>query len=271
MVAVPPTIATQPGGHARSIPARPPPLSVTAGASGADDPTVFYQWYAGASPDVSQPVASTSASFTTPVLTASASYWVRLSNAAGFTTDSNAAAIFVNQPPAIVTGPASSRVNPNTSVALSVTAGASGTSDSTINYQWYSGQSGDTSAPVGTNAASYTTPSLTATASYWVRLSNSASLTTDSSTATISVNQFPVISKQPASRLGECRLGRFAPGDPRLERHRCLASDLSVVPGSGRRYLAPGRHRQFGPVAFESHRDRDLLRAHHEFRRPLYR
>ena len=43
-----------------------------------------YQWYAGESGDVSHPVAGAiGASFTTPVLTAAAAYWVRVSSGAG--------------------------------------------------------------------------------------------------------------------------------------------------------------------------------------------
>ena len=41
-----------------------------------------------------------------------------------------------------------------------------------INYQWYQGQSGDISTPVGTNNHIFTTPPLTATTAYWVRITN---------------------------------------------------------------------------------------------------
>lgn len=41
-----------------------------------------------------------------------------------------------------------------------------------INYQWYQGQSGDTRTPVGTNSYIFTTPPLTTTTPYWVRISN---------------------------------------------------------------------------------------------------
>jgi hypothetical protein len=41
-----------------------------------------------------------------------------------------------------------------------------------INYQWYQGQSGDISTPIGTNSYIFTTPPLTATSAYWVRITN---------------------------------------------------------------------------------------------------
>jgi hypothetical protein len=41
-----------------------------------------------------------------------------------------------------------------------------------IDYQWYQGQSGDISTPVGTNSHIFTTPPLTATTPYWVRITN---------------------------------------------------------------------------------------------------
>ncbi len=43
---------------------------------------VFYQWYAGAQGDMGAPIAgATAAAFTTPVLTATSSFWVRIYNA----------------------------------------------------------------------------------------------------------------------------------------------------------------------------------------------
>jgi hypothetical protein len=55
-----------------------------------------------------------------------------------------------------------------------------------LTYWWYRGEAGDTSTPVGTNSASFTTPALTQTTTYWVRVSNSAG-SEDSTVATITV------------------------------------------------------------------------------------
>ena len=71
--------------------------------------------------------------------------------------------------PRITVQPATTTtINSGETATLSVTA--TGTS---LVYQWYAGESGDTSNPVaGANAASFTTEALTASASYWVRVSN---------------------------------------------------------------------------------------------------
>src|SRR5206468_2292195 len=54
-------------------------------------------------------------------------------------------------------------------------------------YQWYQGQSGDVSNPiVGANASQFTTPNLTQTTSYWVRVTNACG-SADSRTATITI------------------------------------------------------------------------------------
>lgn len=89
--------------------------------------------------------------------------------------------------PVIATSPASQTIISGASTTLTVAA--SGTAP--LAYQWYAGASGDTSTPVGTNAPSFTTPALTATTQYWVRVTNSQG-TADSATATVTVTE-PVI------------------------------------------------------------------------------
>ncbi len=85
--------------------------------------------------------------------------------------------------PSISTQPASQSIATGNSATMTVVA--TGTPAPT--YQWYSGASGNTASPIsGATSASYTTPALLASASYWVRVSN-ASGTADSTTATITV------------------------------------------------------------------------------------
>ncbi|MDI1462810.1 ExeM/NucH family extracellular endonuclease [Catellatospora sp. KI3] len=83
--------------------------------------------------------------------------------------------------PAITTQPQDMTITSGTATTL--TAAATGTGP--LTFQWYAGTSGDTSAPVGTGA-SYTTPALTATAAYWVRVSGPGGQV-DSVTATVTV------------------------------------------------------------------------------------
>lgn len=90
--------------------------------------------------------------------------------------------VAIATPPTITTQPASQTIANSATATLSVVA--SGTTP--LSYQWYQGNSGDTSIPVGTDAASFTTPTLTTTTSYWVRVSNSVG-SVDSNTATITV------------------------------------------------------------------------------------
>ncbi|MBP7868236.1 MAG: PKD domain-containing protein [Acidobacteria bacterium] len=71
--------------------------------------------------------------------------------------------------PAIVSQPQGRLVLSGRTATLQV--GASGTPP--LSYQWYRGDRGDTSSPVaGATAFSFTTPSLTQSAAYWVRVSN---------------------------------------------------------------------------------------------------
>ena len=60
-----------------------------------------------------------------------------------------------------------------------------------MSYQWYRGAAGDVSTSVGTNAPTFTTPALTATTSYWVRVSDGGCTAADSATAVVTVNACP--------------------------------------------------------------------------------
>jgi formylglycine-generating enzyme required for sulfatase activity len=143
-----------------------------------------YQWYQGAVGSTTTPVGTNSASFTTAALTATTSYWVRVSNSAG-NVNSALATVTVNPPviaPGITTQPASATITSGQTATLTVTA--SGTAP--LTYQWYQGAVGSTTTPVGTNSASFTTAALTATTTYWVRVSNSAG-NVNSALATVTV------------------------------------------------------------------------------------
>jgi hypothetical protein len=87
-------------------------------------------------------------------------------------------------PPAISSQSSSTTINSGSSVTLSVTA----TGTAPLTYQWYVGASGNTASPIsgGTNASIQVAP--TATASYWVRVSNSCGAA-NSATIVVTVNQ----------------------------------------------------------------------------------
>ena len=145
-----------------------------------------YQWYGGTSGDVSQAITgATGNSYTSPELSATSSYWVRVSNALGFIDSQTATASVV---PIIITAqPASTVVGIGATAALSVAASGKG-----LSYQWYQGASGDTSHPMtGANLSGFTTPALPQTTGFWVRISNPYG-TLDSDSASITVAEDPL-------------------------------------------------------------------------------
>jgi len=68
-----------------------------------------------------------------------------------------------------------------------------------LHFQWYQGESGDTSQPVGDDSDFFITPSLTTTTNYWVSITNECGQV-DSDTATIEVFSHPEITQQPENQ-----------------------------------------------------------------------
>jgi hypothetical protein len=96
----------------------------------------------------------------------------------------------------IVSQPANAFIVPQQSILLTVGAVGSGP----LSYQWYHRVSGNISTPIdGATESSYQTPPLDATASYWVRVSNSIG-SEDSMTAALTMQVPPVITAQPAGK-----------------------------------------------------------------------
>ena len=96
-------------------------------------------------------------------------------------TSSGVAYADIQQVASIQTQPQSVTIPKRSTATLSVVAGGG----APYTYQWYRGTSGQTGTPVGTGA-SFTTPKLTGTTSYWVRVSNRCG-SVDSQTAAVSV------------------------------------------------------------------------------------
>ena len=88
--------------------------------------------------------------------------------------------------PTITTQPQDTTIASGETATLTVAASGTGP----LAYQWYTGVAGDTSTPVGTNAPSFTTPTLTTTTSYWVRVTGPGGAA-DSRTATVTVGPPP--------------------------------------------------------------------------------
>jgi hypothetical protein len=100
------------------------------------------------------------------------------------------------QPPTIASTSGGGTVATGQTAALSVNASGG----APLSYQWYEGQSGNTSVPVGTNSASYTTPPITTARTFWVRVTNSCG-SADSSSITVTPAQCqpPAITAQPVN------------------------------------------------------------------------
>lgn len=139
-----------------------------------------YRWYLVATGGV--PISGqTSNIFTTPTLTASTIYYVAINNGL---CESGRQAISVNvsTPPAVSSVTDASGCLPFASVTLSATGGSNG------QYRWYTVASGGT-AIVGEVNSVYTTPSLSATTSYYVSINNGIC---ESARATVTASIVPV-------------------------------------------------------------------------------
>ncbi len=112
----PPSILTQPSG---AIIASGQTKLLTVSATGT---ALNYQWYRGTSPDMSNPVGSNSAGFTTPQLSTNTSYWVRVSNAGPTAVNSATAQVSVVGTLAPGAAGYSAQVNQNFGTAFAVTA-----------------------------------------------------------------------------------------------------------------------------------------------------
>jgi formylglycine-generating enzyme required for sulfatase activity len=86
----------------------------------------------------------------------------------------------------ITTQPTSQAIVSGSTTTLTVTAIGS----SQLTYQWYQGALGTTTTPVGTNSSSFTTPVLSDTTTYWVRVSNLAGIV-NSTLASVTVTSIP--------------------------------------------------------------------------------
>ncbi len=203
--------------------------------------TFTYAWFEGVAPDNSHPVGTNSSTFTTPPITATTNYWVKVNNGCGNVTAG--AQVFVQQDtctPAIINGqPNGQTISSGGTASMTVNAGGS----PPLTYQWYRATStADTSTPVGTNSPLFTTPALTQSTSYWVKVTNACG-TALSNIATITVTTpgdcpKPSFAIQPASSNPvpgtPTYLVAFATGAISYQWYKGVTGDTSTpVNGSG--------------------------------------
>jgi len=135
---------------------------------GAQGDGLTYQWYLGQSGDTSQAIqGAIQQTYNTGALIADTSYWVKVTNDAG-SANSETVEVTINRPPAIASQPTSQSIEADNTATLTVIA----TGSAPFTYQWYRGNLGATTAPVGTNLPTFTTPILTTTTKYWVKITN---------------------------------------------------------------------------------------------------
>jgi len=138
--------------------------------------------------------------------------------------------------PFIITQPQSATVQPGDSPQLTVTIGGPPVP---ARYQWYVGQSGDTSNPIGSNSAVLNLSPLSATTSYWVRMTDTAG-SVDSKAATITLghqgNMPTIIWAPPAAITFGTPLSVA-----QLDATASVAGAFSYTPVAGT-VLAPGEH-----------------------------
>ena len=142
---------------------------------------VNYTWYAAATGGFA---AGTGASFTTPSLTMSTTYYVIATNALSGCTSDPRTPVTVT----LGTRPAAPTVNnvsvcPNNTATLSIASPVTG-----ITYNWYTVASGGT--PVGTGTT-YTTPLITASTTYYAEAVNATTGCTSTTRTAVAVTFLP--------------------------------------------------------------------------------
>jgi formylglycine-generating enzyme required for sulfatase activity len=200
-----------------------------------------YQWYRGQSGDTSQAIqGATSQTYNTGALAEDTSYWVKVTNDAG-SINSETVAVIINRPPTISSQPTSQSIYTGSTALLTVSA----TGSAPFTYQWYRGNLGATTAPVGTNSPTFTTPALTATTKYWVKITNIFGEANSSLvTVTVQANTAPTISDIAAQSItvsSNTGALAFTIGDAQT-----AASSLTLSGSSSNTTLVPNASIVFG-------------------------
>ena len=162
--------------------------TLTATASGSGP--FSYQWFEGPVGNTTKPATPTptsSPNFTTPAVTETKTYWVKVGNSCPSFANSNAVTVTPTACNAaeITDDPDSQSI----AVGASANLHAAGNGTTPISWQWYRGSPGNWT-PVGPNSPDYNTGALTTTTSFYVRMSNACGAD-DSAIATITVGTTP--------------------------------------------------------------------------------
>lgn len=147
------------------------------------DDILIYQWYEGASGDVSNPiVGANAASLLTPQLYTTTRYWVRVSNTIGV-EESVTATLTMQEQPVITDQPDNIEIVVGSYQSVRVSA-----TGNNLSYQWFYGFSGETQLPLagGTGSSLSLRGIEEGVMHCWVRVYNEIGYA-DSSTAVVTV------------------------------------------------------------------------------------
>lgn len=148
----------------------------------------YVTWYRGAAGDRTNIVgAGMNASFTTPALTTTTSYWAEFTHNA-CVSRMTAVTVTVCKP-TITTQPTGASIQSGQSTSLTV--GTTALAGQII--QWYVGAPGSITSPVSGGTSTTVSVSPTVTTSYWARVTGTCGTSVDSAAATITVCNPPVI------------------------------------------------------------------------------
>ncbi len=129
--------------------------------------------------------------------------------------------------PVIATQPASTTISHGGITTLTLAT----TGSPTPTIQWYRGNTGDVSTPVGMNSSSFLTPNLITNTSYWARVSNTEN-SVDSATATVTIVA-AVVGVDLSTYVRNGRYGlpewRRTPLPPGTAAHNLLCDEASAV------------------------------------------
>jgi YD repeat-containing protein len=177
------------------ITTQPQPMRInpsgTATMTVAADLPVTYQWYAGQTGDINNPVVGQTTATLSVQPAVPTFYWARVKGSCDITRDSEAAEVTICEPPAIIAEPNAMNAARNTPVTFNV--GATGTE---LTYQWYKGLKGDTSTPLAGKTTAQPSISTATTMDVWARVSGACG-SVDSRAVKFSVP--PLITTQPTA------------------------------------------------------------------------
>lgn len=171
--------------------------SVTLTVSAIGTGPFTYQWYIGSRGDARNPIGGATGPTVSVQPSQTTSYWVRVTGQCSPPADSQSATVTVNGCPAIRidTAPADTTIVQGRTTTLSVGVNGSGRA---LTIQWYQGERGDLSRPVGTGITLFVAPQTTTR--YWLQVINDcgATATSDAVTVTVLPCTAPGVVIQPA-------------------------------------------------------------------------